>query len=362
MAEARILQRAAFLAFTNCENLDDVTFQKNEDHNAVSTAVNVNGSLINVTVRIYHPNVFYRIRKKLKITNDEVLDEVQHGDFQVSEKAGLFDEGNFYSDRERLMMHGLTKDEGDNFVANFATYSQHVLGQKASLLAPNLAFIKIETSAKLKIKSPFFEIQRSIFPRQSHDYMFFLDLKGSVQRKPPRDGEFLNDTDLTWEHEISFPQEERNKVLTALHEDVQFLESINSTNYSLVVAITQRKIETSLQLPGKPYGPDENEDEQEERKKTLPIRHDIANGAKAIRADLIPKPRFSDEHPDWEYYFGLVNTLTPFKTKAKIARAFRIAMGSKADEISNMPPHEYGERFLSFMGEKIFPSYFDEKE
>jgi hypothetical protein len=257
---------------------------------------------------------------------------------------------------------GLTKDEGDNFVANFAAYSQHVLGQKASLLAPNLAFIKIETSAKLKIKSPFFEIQRSIFPRQSHDYMFFLDLKGSVQRKPPRDGEFLNDTDLTWEHEISFPQEERNKVLTALHEDVQFLESINSTNYSLVVAITQRKIETSLQLPGKPYGPDENEDEQEERKKTLPIRHDIANGAKAIRADLIPKPRFSDEHPDWEYYFGLVNTLTPFKTKAKIARAFRIAMGSKADEISNMPPHEYGERFLSFMGEKIFPSYFDEKE
>jgi hypothetical protein len=107
MAEARILQRAAFLAFTNCENLDDVTFQKNEDHNAVSTAVNVNGSLINVTVRIYHPNVFYRIRKKLKITNDEVLDEVQHGDFQVSEKAGLFDEGNFYSDRERLMMHGM---------------------------------------------------------------------------------------------------------------------------------------------------------------------------------------------------------------------------------------------------------------
>lgn len=190
--------------------------------------------------------------------------------------------------------------------------------------------------------------------------MFFLDIKGSVQRKPPRDGEFLNDTDLTWEHEISFPQEERNKVLTALHDDIQFLESVNMTNYSLIVAITQRKIETSLQLPGKPYGPDENEDEQEERKKTLPIRHDIANGAKAIRADLIPKPRFSDEHPEWEYYFGIGSTLSPFKTKAKIARAFRIALGSKGDEISNMPAHEYGERFLSFMGEKVFPNYFEE--
>ena len=53
------------------------------------------------------------------------------------------------------------------------------------------------------------------------------------------------------EHEMSFPQEERNKIMTALHEDVQFLESINMTNYSLIVAITQRTLETSLQLPGK---------------------------------------------------------------------------------------------------------------
>lgn len=106
MAETRIMQRAAFLAFSNCENLEDVTVQKNEDHNAVTTSVNVNGSLISVTVRIYHPLVFYRIRKKMKIHNEEILDEIQHGDFKVSDKAGLFDEGNFYSDRERLMMHG----------------------------------------------------------------------------------------------------------------------------------------------------------------------------------------------------------------------------------------------------------------
>jgi hypothetical protein len=106
MAEERILQRAALLAFSNCENMEDVTFQKNEDHNAVSTAVNVSGSLVNLTVRIYHPLVFYRLRKKLKIHNDEILEEIKHGDFQISDKAGLFDEGNFYSDRERLVMHG----------------------------------------------------------------------------------------------------------------------------------------------------------------------------------------------------------------------------------------------------------------
>jgi hypothetical protein len=52
---------------------------------------------------------------------------------------------------------------------------------------------------------------------------------------------------------MSFPQEERNKIMTTIHEDVQFLESINLTNYSLIVAITQRTIETSLQLPGKLY-------------------------------------------------------------------------------------------------------------
>jgi len=235
-----------------------------------------------------------------------------------------------------------------------------MLSQKMTHLPPNLAFIKVESSLKLKVKSPYFEIQRSVFPRQNHNYIFFLDIKGSVQRKPPRDGEFLNETDLTWEHLISFPQEERNKVMTALHDDVQFLESVNMSNYSMVIAITERTVETTMQLPGKPYGPDENEDEQDDRKKTLPIRHDLANGAKAIRADLIPKPRFSDEHPEWEYYFGIENILTPFKTKAKIARAFRIALGSNGDEISNMPPHDYGQRFEAFLGEKIFPSYFDD--
>lgn len=357
MAEERIIQKAALLAFSNCEDMEDVTLQKNEDHNAMTTAVNVKGSLINVTVRVYHPLVFYRIRKKFKIHNEELLDEIRHGDFQVSEKAGLYDEGNFYSDRERIMMHGLSKEEGEKFISTFDVYSKYMIAQRTTLLPSTLAFIKIESSSKLKFKSPFFEIQRSIFPRVSHDYMFFLDLKGCAQRKPPRDGEFLNDTDLTWEHEINFSQEERNKILTTMTDDVQFLESIGVTNYSLIVAITQRKIETTMQLPGKPYGPDENEDEQDDRKKTLPIRHDLANGAKAIRADLIPKPRFSEEHPEWEYYFGIANTLCSFKTKAKIARAFRIALGSKGDEISNMPPHEYGERFVAFMGEKIFPNY-----
>jgi hypothetical protein len=159
MAEEKVLHKAAFLAFSNCEDAEGVTFQKNEDHNALSTAINANGSLINVTVRVYHPTVFYRIRKKLKVHNEEIFDELNHGDFHVSDKAGLYDEGNFYSDRERVMMRGLSNDEGQNFLSTFGQYSQYVLGQKMTFLPPSLAFIKIESSTKLRIKSGYFAIQ-----------------------------------------------------------------------------------------------------------------------------------------------------------------------------------------------------------
>ena len=106
MTEEKVLHKAAYLAFSNCEAMEDVSFQKNEDHNAVTTAVNANGSLVNITVRIYHPLIFYRIRKKLKVHNEEIFDDLNHGDLHVSNKAGLYDEGNFYSDRERVMIHG----------------------------------------------------------------------------------------------------------------------------------------------------------------------------------------------------------------------------------------------------------------
>lgn len=347
-----IVHAATSLCFNNLDR--NTTAVTHEDHTAVSTEINGVG---HVNVKIFSPQLFERLRQKYHITPGEIIAELQGGPFITSDLAGDFDDGSFFSARERIVVTCVSDDKLSTFRETFQEFAEYQLSQEESLLPVVIGFFQVETRAKMKSKSNYFVITRSIFPRQNHDYMFFLDLKGCTTREG--DGGFLKDGDVTWEHEMSFPPSERNKVIRAIHDDTAFLQRLNLTNYSLIVVITQRHVQSSLQRPGQPYGPD-NDNEEDDRKKTLPLRHDVADGAKPIRADLVPKPRFCDEHPDWEYYFGLSDVYTPFKTKAKLARAFKIAFGASKEEISNMPPAEYAERFVDFMENKIFPSYLDD--
>mmetsp|Transcript_8660 Transcript_8660/g.12932 ORF Transcript_8660/g.12932 Transcript_8660/m.12932 type:complete len:354 (+) Transcript_8660:150-1211(+) len=351
--DQRILHIALGMVFSDLDRNSRAV--RHDDH----IAVEAEGD-ISLTVRVFWPDVFQRMRDKFHITLGEIRDELEHGPLVVSELAGECDSGCLFSARERIVVRGLSSDEYAMFRDTFEAFSSYTLEQDETLLPLHIAFFRIETSIKLKTKSQYFTVSRSLFPRQNHEHLFFLDLKGCSTRARTEEGGILKDGDVTWEHEMSFTQQEREDVLRVLKNDVHFLQNLNMTNYSLMVAITKRYVQTSLQLPGQPYGPDANENESDDHKKTLPIRHDLADGAKAIRADLVPKPRFCDEHPEWEYYFGLIDVQTPFKTKAKIARAFRIAMGASKEDISNMPPLEYGERFINFMESTIFPSYFEE--
>jgi hypothetical protein len=289
--EEKIIHAAASLAFNDHSRNSDAV--SHDDY--VSVGVDVDG-VGPITVKIFWSELFRRIRDKFHISPGEIRAELQAGPMIKSDLAGDYDEDCFFSNRERLVVKCLHGDELANFREFFNEFGNYELAQDDTFLPAHIAFFQIETRAKIKTKSAFFVISKSIFPRQNHDYMFFFDLKGCATRQG--DGGFLKDADLTWEHEMSFPSQERGNVLRALQSDVHFLRGLNLTNYSLVVVITQRHVSTTLQLPGQPYGPDAD-DESDDRKKTLPLRHDVADGAKAIRADLIPKPRFVDEHPEW---------------------------------------------------------------
>jgi hypothetical protein len=292
MSEEKILQVALSLAFSDVETNESAV--RNDDHIAV--VGNVEGGST-VCVRVFWPDAFSRIRDKLHITTNEIQDELRNGPLVVSETAGEYDADCYFSARERLVVRCLSADECSDFREIFSELSAHMLSAEETLLPSTIAFFKVEPSIKIKMKSQFFVVTRSIFPRQMHEHIFFLDLKGCTTRAQ-EDGLFLKDADVTWEHEMSFGQEEREDIIRSMREDIQFLQRMNRTNYSLVVAITKRYVQTTMQLPGQPYGPDVEEG-SDDRKKTLPIRHDIPDGAKAIRADLVPKPRFSDEHPEW---------------------------------------------------------------
>jgi hypothetical protein len=290
--DEQILHAATSLCFNNLSRNADAV--PHDDHIAVSADINGVG---HINVKVFHSQLFDRIRQKLHISSGEIAAELQSGPFITSDLAGDYDDGSYFSARERLVITGLSDDKLSSFRETFTPFLEHQLSNDGeSFLPVVIAFFQIETRAKMKLKTNYFIVSRSIFPRQGHDYMHFLDLKGCISRVC--DGGFLKDGDVTWEHEMSFAPGERNNVIDTLRRDTNFLQNLNLTNYSLVVVITQRHLQSSKQKPGQPYGPD-NENEEDDRKKTLPLRHDVADGAKPIRADLVPKPRFCDEHPEW---------------------------------------------------------------
>lgn len=289
--DEQILHAATSLCFNNLERNPNASVH--EDHTAVSTDINGVG---HINVKVFYPQVFDQIRQKYHISNGEIVAELQSGPLITSDLAGDFDDESFFTSRERLVVTGIHDDKLSSFRETFQQFSEYQLSRDETFLPVTIGFFQVETRAKMKSKTNYFLVSRSIFPRQGHDYMHFLDLKGCITRTC--DGGFLKDGDVTWEHEISFPPSERNNVLEALTSDTNFLQSLNLTNYSLIVVITQRHLTSTKQKPGQPYGPD-NDNEEDDRKKTLPLRHDVADGAKPIRADLVPKPRFCDEHPEW---------------------------------------------------------------
>jgi hypothetical protein len=295
--DEQILHAATSLCFNNLSRHPDAI--PHDDHIAVSTDINGVGHL---NMKIFYSQQFDRLKQKFHISSQEIITELQSGPFITSDLAGDYDDGCYFSSRERLVITPLADDKLSSFRETISLFLEYELSsdssdhQEITFLPLVIGFYYIDTRVKMKTKTNYFIISKSIFPRQGHDYISFLDLKGCVSRLG--DGGFLKDGDVTWEHEMSFSPRERNNVIDTLRKDLNFLTNLNLTNYSLVVVITQRHLQSSKQKPGQPYGPD-NENEEDDRKKTLPLRHDVADGAKPIRADLIPKPRFCDEHPEW---------------------------------------------------------------
>jgi len=98
------------------------------------------------------------------------------------------------------------------------------------------------------------------------------------------------DQDFTLDHELAMSPKDRKVVLEQMERDVNFLQALNLSSYSILYVIAKREKAYLLQLPGAPYGPELDNTIHLERRDTIPHRHDLAYGAHATLAQLIPVP------------------------------------------------------------------------
>lgn len=288
--EARILQAAVSIAFALPPNR---SAPAHVDQTGIADGANF-------TIKIYSPESFRRIRASRGITEQEIMDENDQGPLITSNLLGTTDADCLFSARERFIVHNISAEEHSVLEDFLSEYSAYMAANPESYLPVILSYFRIETSAKLRVPSPYFIVTTSLLPRLHHDHVTLLDLRGDEESKSSEEtgSMFLTEPDISYKHEISFEDNERTIIVNQLQSDATFLQNNNMVNYSLIISVTVRHDIIKKNLPGQAYGPDVNNGLRDDRKDTLPIRHDVAYGVKPVPQELIAKPKFSPERED----------------------------------------------------------------
>lgn len=247
--------------------------------------------------KIYWPRQLKQLRLARGITDEEMFAEVS-SEFIPAGHAD-YPKDSLFSWRKRLQIRDLSTSEMTVLKSIVGHYVEYMTDNPDSFIMNILCVVRIgdaSNSSLFRIRKhsdySYIVVSRCIYSQVSHDILntFLLSAAKSVgSDRVSRFGAKTNDG-FTLDHELAMNPKERKLVLDRLERDITFLRSLNLDSYCLLYAITMRKNDFLLQLPGAPYGPEINPTIEVERQDTIPHRHDVENGMFPTRAQLIALP------------------------------------------------------------------------
>ncbi|KAK3990853.1 hypothetical protein QBC44DRAFT_238055 [Cladorrhinum sp. PSN332] len=276
-------------------------------------------------------------------------------------------------------------------------YYQHVTENPNTLLSQFYGLHRVKTPYGKKIH---FVVMNNLFPPHRDIHQTF-DLKGSTIGRDYREEELENNPratlkDLNWlrrKRHLELGLQKKKLFLEQLKKDVRLLQRLQIMDYSLLIGIhdLQRGNEENLRdktlrvfNPGGSGtgGQEENEPNSvlmrtpsklESQRKARELRHMIQTekpvpmGQTSSRMpDELEegqnKQGFvfnqddggfratheNDRPADEIYYLGVIDCLTHYGVIKKIEHFWK-GLSSDRSQISALPPHEYGERFINFI-------------
>ncbi|KAK4161836.1 hypothetical protein QBC43DRAFT_216789 [Cladorrhinum sp. PSN259] len=275
-------------------------------------------------------------------------------------------------------------------------YYQHVTENPNTLLSQFYGLHRVKTPYGKKIH---FVVMNNLFPPHRDIHQTF-DLKGSTIGRDYREEELENNPratlkDLNWlrrKRHLELGLQKKKLFLEQLKKDVRLLQRLQIMDYSLLIGIhdLQRGNEENLRDKtlrvfnpgGNGAGGQEEEPSSvlmrtpsklENQRKARELRHMIRTekpvpmGETSSRmpdelAEGQNKHGFvfnqddggfratheDDKPADEIYYLGVIDCLTHYGIIKKIEHFWK-GLSSDRSQISALPPHEYGERFINFI-------------
>ncbi|CAP64688.1 uncharacterized protein PODANS_5_9630 [Podospora anserina S mat+] len=343
----------------------------------------------------YAPWVFRHLRALFRLDPADYLMSLT-GKYILSElgspgKSGSF----FYFSRDYKYIIKTIHHAEHKFLRKILKdYYQHVTNNPNTLLSQFYGLHRVKMPYGKKIH---FVVMNNLFPPHRDIHQTF-DLKGSTIGRDYREEELANNPratlkDLNWlrrKRHLELGIQKKKMFLEQLQKDVRLLQKLHIMDYSLLIGIhdLQRGNEENLRDKTlRVFNPGGNGVPEDENPHSVlmrtPSKLENQRKARELRQMIqTEKPvpmgetssRMPDELEDGQksgfvfnqddggfrathednapgdeiYYLGVIDCLTHYGMIKKIEHFWK-GLSSDRTQISALPPHEYGERFINFI-------------
>ncbi|KXX76346.1 hypothetical protein MMYC01_206171 [Madurella mycetomatis] len=344
----------------------------------------------------YAPWVFRHLRALFRLDPADYLMSLT-GKYILSElgspgKSGSF----FYFSRDYKYIIKTIHHAEHKFLRKILKdYYQHVKDNPNTLLSQFYGLHRVKMPYGKKIH---FVVMNNLFPPHRDIHQTF-DLKGSTIGRDYREEDMEKNPratlkDLNWlrrKRHLELGIQKKQLFLAQLHKDVRLLQRLGIMDYSLLIGIhdLQRGNEENLRdktlrvfNPGGDHTPEdfdphsvlmrtpsklENQRKARELRQMIQTERPVPMGETSSRMpdeleegqnrrgfvfnqdDGGFRATHEDNTPGDEiYYLGVIDCLTHYGIIKKIEHFWK-GLSSDRNQISALPPHEYGERFINFI-------------
>ena len=285
-------------------------------------------------IEILSPAIFYALR---------TLSGVSIADFR-SEWGNLFREEDLHerpksksvfmlSKTKKYIMKTISKEESMNLRRILLSYLEYCQVNPQTYLNRYLLLVKIHKKGLGTPYKGYVVVVRNIF-RKAQDVSEVYDLKGRLPKSgtasklPPWKlhsyrSRVIEDKNLVRNFRLSVSS--RNEILSQLRSDFEFLCKHNMMDYSLLVGVAKAS----------------------PKKDNSRLKDDLDEFNKLAQVLL-------SENGEEEFYVGIIDTLSSYNLKKKIAHLFKSLIWRK-ECLSTIPPKDYCERIIAY-SEQIFLS------
>ncbi|KAF9108169.1 Phosphatidylinositol-4-phosphate 5-kinase [Mortierella sp. AM989] len=332
----------------------------------------------------YAPWVFRHLRQDFHIDASDYLVSLT-SKYILSELGSPGKSGSFFyfSQDYRFIIKTIHHAEHKFMRKILKDYFNHVKHNPHTLLCRFFGLHRVKLPHGRKIH---FVVMGNVFP-PNRDIHETYDLKGSTLGRAISDEELQSNPratqkDLNWvkrNRKLELGPEKRHPFVEQIKRDVELLARLNIMDYSLLVGIhdiergnkdnirdNTLKVfhpDTSKPLPKETSRRDKRESKVNALRMAVKVSDPVALGPSTLPSDSFSERRncifYADdggllstnernERGADLYYLGIIDILTPYNYVKKIEHAWK-SLSQDKHAISAVNPHEYAQRFLSFM-------------